>query len=49
MWVKSGFIAVALLVSWSDSWAMVSYIFLLCLVLFKEVAVGRSPLTNRVV
>lgn len=46
--VKSGLIAIALLAIWADSWAMVSYIFLLQLVLSKEVAVGKTPLTNRV-
>ena len=44
--VKSGLIAIALLAIWADSWTTVSYTFLLQLVLSKEVAVGKTPLTG---
>lgn len=39
--------SLALLATWADSWATVSYIFLLWLVLSKEVALGKTALTNR--
>lgn len=41
-------VAIALLASWADSWAMASYTFLLWLLLYKEVPVGKLPLTSRV-
>lgn len=42
-------IAIAPLAIRADNRATVSYIFLLRLILSKEVAVGMSPLTNKVV